>query len=357
MFTSGVLRATRLPWTSYRGRRVARSRVAFPAVAELTAADVKAALREELQPINASLQALIKEELQPIKASLQALQGQLSRLEASQAHLYDESVRSGVASCFGHDFALPARVRSLDEAVTLLLLDRRADMLVSSVPASEAASFAMADAGLPLLLFRRCERVAAALGGAAAPCGAWLCADGSVDGAAVEAALAAAGDTALAVAARKLRSALGLDRDATAARLRARDGPGMVCLVAAALPEKYMSQHGDALPGEQIQLDAAGRITRKDGGGGSSVLVADVGVIKRNLNVNAYATAVHQLGVALALLRWLAATCFGCDAGCAELTGRLFVPRSVVGDAYEDDARQCERARLEYGYMLCVDAM
>lgn len=336
---SVLFSAPQRAWTSTRGRRVARPRAASPVVAELTAADVKAALNEALQPIQASLDRV------------EAL------LDGSVASTEAASIREAVAINFGQGFAKPAHVWSLDDALALLLSDMQADVRASRLQASGVASLKLSDAGLPLFLLRRCqrrcERVAAAKGEAAAPCGAWIRADGSVDVTAMEVSLLAAGDAALTITARKLSSAVGLTREATAERLRAVDGPGLLTLITAALPEKYQSE-GDEVPGIKIELGAAGRVClEKDVDAAFTVLVAEVGVIQGGLD---YATAVPQLGVALAILRWLAGTCFGCDPARARLIGRLFVPHSVAGDAHAD-AEQCERAYDECGYSLRVHAV
>lgn len=213
---------------------------------------------------------------------------------------------------------------------------------------------------MPLKLLHVCERVALRRaeqrGAEAAACcekaGKWVGADSSVRVEAMEACLSACGDTALATLARKLRKAVGQSPEVQAADLLSPDGPGLACLLAASRPAAAAGDDADDddLPGESFQLDASGRRELRDGG---AVLMADVGQIKSSMN---YATAVPQLGRALCALRWMAATCCGCDAARAQLTGRLFVPHSQVVVATAD-AQQVALARRVYGFHLHVHAL
>ena len=262
-------------------------------------------------------------------------------------------MRTAVASTFGTDYAKPALVTSLHDVASLLPLGG-----VAATEAAAQASRVLVDANMLLELLHLCERLAlrrAEQRGAeaAARCekaGKWVGADSSVRVEAMEACLSACGDTALTTLARKLRKAVGQSPEVQAAYLLSPDGPGLACLLAASRPAAAAGADDDDLPVESFQLDASGRRELRDGG---AVLMADVGEIKSSMN---YATAVPQLGRALCALRWMAATCCGCDAARAQLTGRLFVPHSQVVVATAD-AQQVALARRVYGFHLHVHAL
>lgn len=223
--------------------------------------------------------------------------------------------------------------------------------------AAKQASRVLVGTGVPRKLLQLCERAAfrrAEERGAeaAARCeeaGPWLSADGNVRLAAMETCLSASGDAALATLARKLRRTVGKSAEEQAIHLLSRDGPGVACLLAASRPAAAATGDDD-LPGELFELDVQGRREFKEGG---AVFAADVGEIKAGMD---YATAVPQLGRALSALRWMAATCCGCDAERAQLTGHLFAPRSQVKSA-ASDPQQVELALSTYGFQLYVHAL
>ena len=288
-----------------------------------------------------------------MQKQLDAVQASTSRTEARLGHLFEADVRTSVASSCGTEYAKPALVKSLHDLASLLPLGK-----VDVTNAAEKASRVLVDANMPLKLLHVCERVALRRaeqrGAEAAACcekaGKWVGEDSSVRVEAMEACLSACGDTALATLARKLRKAVGESPEEQVADLRSDDGPGLACLLAASRPAAAGGADDDDLPGESFQLDASGRREFRDDG---AVLMADVGEIKSSMN---YATAVPQLGRALCALRWMAATCCGCDAARAQLTGRLFVPHSQVVLATAD-AQQVALARRVYGFQLHVHAL
>jgi hypothetical protein len=305
---------------------------------------------QQQQVVMQQQQVVMQQQLAGVQQQQAATLASTQRTEARLGLLFEENVRAVVAATFGGAYAESALVESLHDAARLLPLGK-----VAPEEIAEQASLALVDAELPRLLLLRCERAAfrkAERSGAvaAARCeaaGPWLDADGGVRVAAMEACLSACGDVALATLARKLRETVGKPREEQAALLRSRTGPGVACLLAASCPAATAGE--DDLPGESFQLDTRGRTEFLKAG----ALLLDVGEIKSGLD---YAAAVPQLGRALNALRWMAATCCGCDAACAQLVGRLFVPRSLVSAAAVD-AQQAELALATYDFVLHVHAL
>lgn len=142
-------------WASTRGRRVVRPRVAPPAVAELTAADLDAALEKASQRTDAALEkasqttkAALEKAAQTTKADLDAalvpIQASLYRLEAKLECLVafsrSQQVAArarGIATRFGEYFAQPANVLSVEDGVALSL-ERRLGVYTSVVRVSKA---------------------------------------------------------------------------------------------------------------------------------------------------------------------------------------------------------------------------
>ena len=287
-----------------------------------------------------------------MQEQLATVQSSTFRTEASLAHLFEADVRTSVATEFGRDYAEAALIQSLFDAACLLPLRGSAPS-----DAAKRASRALVDAGVPLALLLRCERSASRRAEergaeAAARCeeaGRWLDADGSLRVAAMEVCLIACGDVALSILARKLRTTVGKSAEEQADLLLDPAGPGVACLLAASRPVTAAAGDDD-LAAESFELDAQGL---RELGEAGAVFNADVGEIKAGMD---YATAVPQLGRALCALRWMAATCLGCDAARARLKGRLFVPRSQV-KVTAADPQQVQLALSTYNFDLYVHAL
>jgi len=320
-------------------RRVPRRRL-LPPRADLTPADLSAAL----QPLM-DQQAAMQKQLSSVLAAT-------SRTDARVGHLFEANVRTSVAKELTSEYAEAALVQSLYDVACLLPLGG-----TPPLDAAKQASRALVDAGVPRKVLLRCERAARLRAEehgaqAAARCeeaGPWLDADGSVRVTAMESCLSTCGDVALAILARKLRTVVGKSAEEQAALLLDPAGPGVACLLDASL-QGTVAAGDDDLPGESFELDARGLTGLEEAG---AVFTADVGEIKAGMD---YAIAVPQLGRALCALRWMAATCLGCDVQRARLKGRLFVPRSQVKVAAADP-QQVQLALSTYGFELFVHAL
>lgn len=148
---------------------------------------------------------------------------------------------------------------------------------------------------------------------------------------------------------------------------------GIICVAAEALPRLHLDapallrgsnrqglttrsigQHvlrSSILPQATIDFDVVGRVAVT-----GAVCKIECAEIKSTLD---YGTAVDQLGVRIAVLKWLARVVYELDAEVVfDLHGYLMVPRSALpADQLEVDKQQASRAKGLYGYTLHLRVM
>ena len=128
-------------------------------------------------------------------------------------------------------------------------------------------------------------------------------------------------------------------------------GAGLMCVFAAAHPERYLQKHPVRLyvPSEVMEVDLRGRMQVVKNG---KYAYIDIGEINSVVDP---AKAVEQLGLRLGVLRWLVCACGGVAEADIGLVGRLFVPKHTLGSTFVEE-QQGDKALREWGFSLYVHA-
>jgi len=124
-----------------------------------------------------------------------------------------------------------------------------------------------------------------------------------------------------------------------------RNGPGIMCLIAAALPEMYLADSAFLVPSETIEFDCVGRMDACAEGSFANI---EVGEIKSTFT---YSSSVKQLGIRLAVLKY----CYQSlthDRGVVNLVGRVFLPKSQ--EYVKVDTNLRDAVNKTWGYTLVV---
>ena len=166
----------------------------------------------------------------------------------------------------------------------------------------------------------------------------WFRADGTLDAKLFAASLKEVDDQALRQALVRLKDAAALSGSELEEHLLLCRGPGVMCAVAAALPNLYLqgspvtAAGNFELPPGRLELDMRGRMDVVPG----KYAYVDIGEVKRKPE---YGDAIAQLGLRLATLGWFVQTCCSVPEKDVRLVGRMMVPIAMNESSIAADQR------------------
>jgi hypothetical protein len=278
----------------------------------------------------------------------QGILGKRQRILGEQQRLLEglveDVVRRRITNMLGEDYQRPLLVRSLQDLALLLPEEavhkssRTKQMLLGPLEKATLASTSLVEAGLPARLLASLQDGAGQVG--------WFRDDGTVDDSMLGRFISTCPDAALKQTLGRLRRVLKLDeKDDRIQELLRCESAGILCLVAAAFPEAYLTGQPGVMPSDELEIGCRGRIDIAQDG---EVAYIDVGEVKPMLE---YATSVSQLGLRLGVLKWFVCNACGANVEGVRLVGRLFVSKHGTKEEFAD-ASQRERASLEWNFSL-----
>lgn len=172
--------------------------------------------------------------------------------------------------------------------------------------------------------------------------------DNKVNNAALGAYIAACPDKSVQRSLTSLRDVITLESDEERIEaLERRNSAGIMCLIAAAHPSRYLSSTTYPkflFPPESLEFDFRGRLDVTQRGRFATI---DTGEVKTQLE---YAKGIEQLGIRLGTLRWFVSSIVpDLEAERVHLLGRLFIPARKMSEA---DIEKVKEARDVWRYDL-----
>jgi hypothetical protein len=134
-------------------------------------------------------------------------------------------------------------------------------------------------------------------------------------------------DQAFGQALEKLRKAAVMDDKDQVDELILCEGAGVMCAVAAALPDRYLTGQ-ITLPAERLEIDMRGEMIVGHSASGEFARI-NIGAFQYKPDC---LDAVQQLGIRLATIAWFVRSCCNVQPESVHLTGRLFVPKGTLDD-------------------------
>ncbi|GAQ86582.1 hypothetical protein KFL_002980060 [Klebsormidium nitens] len=258
--------------------------------------------------------------------------------------LVEDGARQQITKMLGEDYQRPLLARSLQDLALLLPEEavhkssQSKQVLLGPLEKATLASTSLVEAGVPARLLGSLQDGAGQVG--------WFRDDGTVNDSMLGRFIGTCPDAALKQTLGRLRRVLKLDKkDDRIQELLQCESAGILCLVAAAFPEAYLTGRPGVMPSDELEIDCRGRIDIAQNGDFAYI---DVGEVKTMLD---YATSVPQLGLRLGALKWFVCNACGAKVEGVRLVGRLFVSKHGTKEEFAD-ASQRDRASVEWGFSL-----
>jgi hypothetical protein len=300
----------------------------------------------KMQQTLSEQQQTLSEQQQTLSEQQQTLSEQQRTLGEHQrllGGLVEDGARQQITKMLGEDYQRPLLARSLQDLALLLPEEvvhkssQVKQVLLGPLKRATISSTALVEADIPAKLLASVQKGAGQVG--------WLRNDGTLDEAVLGRFIGTCPNIALKQTLMRLRRVLKLDKkDARIQELLRCESAGILCLVAAALPE-YLTGKPGIFPSDELEIDCRGRIDIAQNGDFAYI---DVGEVKTTLD---YATSVPQLGVRLGALKWFVCSACGAKVEGVRLVGRLFVSKHGTKEEFADAYRR-DIASDEWGFSL-----
>jgi hypothetical protein len=211
-------------------------------------------------------------------------------------------------------------------------------VLLGPLEKATLASTSLIEAGVPSKLLASLQDGAGQVG--------WLHDDGSINESNLGTFVETCPDAALKRTLVRIWQLLKLEKkDERVCELLLCESIGILCLVAAAFPEVYLTGQPGVLPSDELEIDCRGRIHIEQN---RDFAYIDVGEIETMLD---YATSVLQLGLHLGALKWFVCKASDVKAEGMGLVGRLFVSKHGTKEEFADAAHR-HKASVEWDFSL-----